>query len=196
VSVTVQLGSATIPVVPQKRATLRRRLASVGDGLAEALGETQDGFEGFIHALEDREYDVLSVLIPALPEHIPLYAWHGYVSQEAMDSRSFDEDDDRSVTFPETVNAFKVASEVNRLDLFLNLKALIDPKLLRELVSGLLEDVGGQIATQRTSSSTGSLSANGTSPSTSGSPSSPTSASSGDGPSPVSSVPSPAAAAT
>jgi len=191
---TVQLGSATVPVVPQKRATLRHRLASVGDGLAETLGQGADNVEGFILALEDREYDVLSILIPALPEHIPLWAWHGYVSQEAMDSRSFDPEDDRSVPFPDTVEAFKVATEVNRLDLFLNLKALIDPKLLRELVSGLLEDMAAKTA--QTNSLTGSLSANGTSESTSGSPSSPTSAPSGDGPSPVSSVPSPAVAAT
>ena len=98
---TVNIGDHTLPVVPQRHARLKHNLSSED---FEKLMSRDYGSES---------YRVLGILIPALPETIPLYEWEGFASEEAMQNDDYDEAADKSPTTFEIINAFEVAFNVS-----------------------------------------------------------------------------------
>lgn len=101
---TVTIGDHTLPVAPQRHARLRRMLSA-------------EDFEKVLSGdYSSESYRVLSILIPKLPEEIPLYEWEGYASKEAMDNDQYDESTDRSPTTAEIVDAFETAIMVSGAD--------------------------------------------------------------------------------
>lgn len=98
---TVKIGDHTIPVVPQRHAYLKRKLNA-------------EDFERLMSADYGAEsYRVLSVLIPELPNQIPIWEWEGFASQEAMENDDYSEELDRSPTTAEIIDAFEVAFVVS-----------------------------------------------------------------------------------
>lgn len=101
---TVKIGDHQIPVTAQRHARLRRQLSA-------------EDFEKVLSGdYASESYRVLSVLIPALPQAIPLYEWEGYASQEAMDKDEYDEASDKSPTTAEIIDAFETAINVSGAD--------------------------------------------------------------------------------
>lgn len=98
---TVTIGDHELLVVPQRHARLRRKLSA----------EDLEGIMSSNYASES--YRVLSILIPQLPQKIPLWEWEGYASQEAMDADEYDEESDRSPTTADIINAFETAFMVS-----------------------------------------------------------------------------------
>ena len=122
----VQLGDHTYPVYPQRVGYLRNRLAKFADRL-------QGGVEaGVIEWLASQGYEVVRIFIPKL---MPRHEFEGFESQEAMEAGDYDEDKDRSPDFPQIVNAVRVASSVNNLDLFSHLGKLVDAETRSALVA-------------------------------------------------------------
>jgi hypothetical protein len=98
---TIRIGNHVLPVVPQKHARLRNRLSA-------------EDFQKIMSSNYAAEsYRILSVLIPRLPDTIPLWEWEGYGSQEQMDNQEYIEDLDNSPTTAEIVNAFETALMVS-----------------------------------------------------------------------------------
>jgi hypothetical protein len=138
----VQLGDVVVPVYPQRIAYLENRLGRTVREFVEAGGiDTSD----FAKWLGSRTYSVLAALIPSLPSRMPEHVFRGYPTPEAYAAADYDPEADRSPTFPEIVDAFDMAVKVNRFDLLGNLKSLVDPTVLRRMMSA-------ELATRYTSS--------------------------------------------
>ena len=90
--------------------------------------------------LQGRSYELLCALIPVLEKRVPEYEFRGYGSREAMDTGDYDPEQDRSPTMPEIRGALTEASRVNGFDVFVHLKALVDPKLARRWVTAQLAE--------------------------------------------------------
>ena len=94
---TATIGEHRLPVVPQRHARLKHKLSP-------------EDFTRLMSQDYGREsYRVLSILIPALPEQIPLYEWEGFASEEAMEADDYDEALDKSPTTAEIIDAFETA---------------------------------------------------------------------------------------
>lgn len=136
--VEITLGEHTIPVYAQRHAYLINRLGRVLADLQETAGniETAD----VLAYVQAHAYELLCALMPNLDKRLPEYEFRGYGSREAMDAGEYDEQADRSPTLPEIREALTRASEVNGFDVFVHLKGLVDPKLLRGWVSAQLAE--------------------------------------------------------
>lgn len=137
---TISIAGQDIEVLPQPPVYLTRRLKRLQDTLSE-LG-SQDNM-GLTDLLFGRlGYDVLAALIPDLAAKIPLHAWMGYATDEAMDAGDLDETrPPHPPTFPEILAAFQAVKEVNEFDLFERLLGLVDPQMRRELMGDLTTDL-------------------------------------------------------
>jgi len=94
---TAKIGEHTLPVVPQRHAYLKHKLSP--EDFTRLMSQDY-GVES---------YRVLSILIPELPNQIPVWEWEGYASQEAMDAGEYDEALDKSPTTAEIIDAFETA---------------------------------------------------------------------------------------
>lgn len=97
----ITIGDKKIPVVAQRHARLRHYL---GNQDYKVLMSGNYGAES---------YQLLSVLVPALPGVIALWEWDGYGSQEAAEQGTYVEEQDRSPTTDEIVVAFETVLKVN-----------------------------------------------------------------------------------
>lgn len=94
----IEICGKKLPVVAQKHAKLRNRLSR--SDLESIM--TKD--------YAAQSYRVLGILIPAIPDQIPLWEWEGYLSQEDMEGGIVvDDDGGNSPTTAEMVNAFEAA---------------------------------------------------------------------------------------
>lgn len=142
-------GEVEVPVIGQPHAylvhvleTYLQRAGSLevlgalldGAGPAEALGLLRTAGDGLI-------YDLLEQLLPELPVGMAKHQFAGYRTIDAFERGEYDPAQDRSPSFGQIEEAFKVAARVNRLDvlktLFGAVKGLIDPKDLAELKAGV-----------------------------------------------------------
>lgn len=97
----ITIGNKKIPVVAQRHARLRHYLGN------QDFGKLMSGDYGA------ESYQLLSVLVPALPEAISLWEWDGYGSQEQAEQGNYIEDADCSPTTDEIVVAFETVLKVN-----------------------------------------------------------------------------------
>lgn len=133
-SQTIQLGDVELRVVAQPHAYLLPKLSEVGAHLFGDSGPTDGGT--LIAALGDGVYDALAAFIPDLPKKLPAYEFHGYPSKEAWQNQEYDEEAAlKSPTIPQIGVALEVCIEENGGDFLRKLFAVVDPKLLRALIS-------------------------------------------------------------
>jgi hypothetical protein len=162
----ITLGEHTLPVYAQRHAYLINRLGRFMRELQENAGDLDaDDLLGFLQA---RSYELLCALVPSLERRVPEYEYRGYSSREAMEAGEYDPEADQSPTLPEIREALTQASVVNGFDIFLHLKALVDPTLARSWLSA-------QLAEAILQNSPNSPSANGDSASMSSTTTAPTS---------------------
>jgi hypothetical protein len=147
---TITIAGVTVEVLPQPLMYLTRRLKKLQGSISddELDLEMTDLLFGRIG------HQALSALIPDIgplrmpdgtlrPAKIPLHAWMGFASEEAMQADELDESKPpHPPTFPEIRAAFDAAKEVNDFDLFERLFGMMDPQDRQELMgmamSGLL----------------------------------------------------------
>ncbi len=129
-TVKVTLGEHEVDVFPQRHAYLTNKLGKYLQALAEGDLEINQVAE-VIAFFGDQTYDLLCVVIPTYGKRCPRYEFMGFASQEAMTSGQYDEEQDRSPSFPEVVEAFKAAAEVNRFDTLQAITRVIDPKPIK-----------------------------------------------------------------
>lgn len=173
--VEITLGGVTVPVYAQRHAYLTNRLGPTVQAIVKR-GEnlTESDVLAF---LGEGVYDALVALIPTVGKRIPRWQFRGFASAEAEAADEYDPEADESPTVPEIREAFATAIRVNGLDVLKAAGSVVDPKLLRALIS---ERLAESIA------SPSSPPPNGGSELTSSTPSSPTSTASEDSPSPAS----------
>lgn len=87
-------------------------------------------------------YDALCLLMPQLAKRMPVWEFAGYGSAEAMEAGEFDEDKDRSPTWPQITRAFRTAKAVNEFDMFATIKNIAkelysktDPTMVGKLLN-------------------------------------------------------------
>ena len=100
----ITIGEHQLPVVPQRHAYLRNKLSAAD--FENIMSEN--------YAAES--YRLLSILIPELPNVIPIHEWEGFGSREQMEAGEYSEELDKSPTTAEIVNAFKTAFLVSGAD--------------------------------------------------------------------------------
>lgn len=173
----VTLGDVTVPVYPQRHAYLANRIGpAITQAISRGEGLTADMFAG---QAAEAAYDALSALIPNLAARMPRYQFCGYGSKAAYDEDHYVEEDDKSPSLPEIIDAFKVGIRVNGLDEVAKLGKVLDTRLLKAMLNKAVAD---------TITSTSSPSASGASESMSSGVPTPTSTESEDSPSLASSV--------
>jgi hypothetical protein len=136
--VEVTLGEHTIPVYAQRHAYLINRLGKFLSEIQDNIGDTDS--DDLLSFIQGRSYELLCAMMPNLGKRMPEYEYLGYASREAMEANDYEEEADRSPTLPEIRNALTVASTVNGFDVFVHLKALVDPKLVRGWISAQLAE--------------------------------------------------------
>lgn len=174
----ITLGDHELDVFPQRHAYLTNKLGKYVQKLAASDLDLGDA-TGVAVFLGSEAYDLLTVLIPQYGKRCPRYEFLGFDSQEACDAGEYDEDKDKSPTFPEIVNAFTVSARVQRFDTLKVLGKVFDPNLLRGWINA-------QMATALDKSLSLQSARDGAETLTSSSAKSPTSTPSADSPSPVS----------
>lgn len=149
---TVTLGEhENIPCVPQRHAYLENRLGRFFEGLTkidtDALAGDGIGTQ-IATLLGDQAYDALCVFLPALSKRMPRWEFAGYGSADAMAAGDYDEEQDKSPTFPQIVAAFEKAVEVNRFNVFTGVGGMLkglwekaDPTLVGQWLNVVLAEV-------------------------------------------------------
>lgn len=127
----VTLGRHSLPVYPQSLPYLEKRLGKTITAYMEQAQTEELSAEGFFRFIGDGIYEVLSVLIPALPRHMPEFEWHGYESQAAMDAGGEIAPDNPGPTWAQIVDAGKAVWSVNRFDVLGQFSKLVDPTKLK-----------------------------------------------------------------
>jgi hypothetical protein len=128
-----------IPAYAQRHAYLTNRLGKFIDVMA-SQADGLDSISSAVSVMGDSAYDVLCALIPNLSKRVPKWEFAGYGSAEAYEQGEYDENEDKSPTFPEIVEAFEIAVRVNRFDVFKALGSLVDPKMLKAELSLWISD--------------------------------------------------------
>lgn len=130
----VTLGDHEIEVYPQRHAYITNKVTKVLTKVMEQGGDIAEA--GDLAAfLGDSAYAMLTAMLPAYGKRCPEYEFKGFVSKEAMDAGDYDEDNDKSPTFPEQIAAFEVIARVNRFDILKVVKNVIDPKAVKAVIS-------------------------------------------------------------
>lgn len=140
----VTLGRWDVDVYAQRHAYLMNKMVKFFNELVKSNVDVNNA-DAVIGMLGGRAYDLLTLAIPQYGKRCPRYEFLGYASQQALDAGEYDEEHDFSPTFPQMVNAFEVASKVNRFDVVKVMTNVIDPKLLKtwfnsQLAAFLLTD--------------------------------------------------------
>lgn len=158
----IKLGAHDYEVRPQTIGYLMNRL---GPKLQEALEAEVDGVDG-VQLLGAKAYETLKVFIPEL---MPLHAFLGFPSEEAMTAGAYEEGEaDSSPTAPQVKNAFKAAKLVNGGEVLDALKALLGEKLTQRAVAFMVSKLAESEEIKKLTSTSLTSAPSPTSPSTSG----------------------------
>lgn len=159
---TITLCGREIPAHPQKVGYLKHRVLQTWAQAQKSLGDLQ------ITSADKATYSLLCLLSPKIPEYVEEYRFLGFASVEAMEAGDYRPEDDNSSTIPEIASAFRVACEVSGLDLIAQLKGLVNPQKVRDIIGDVLDEAMDEMRAQRLINSLSSPSdADGFPPSTS-----------------------------
>lgn len=155
-TVEIKLGDHdNIPVPEQRIGYLENKARKFITGLSGINLDAGDVDTASFLAKLSREqaYELLCLIVPKVAKRMPLYEFAGYASNDAMVAGDYDEDADRSPTFPEIVNAFETAVKVNRWDIFKSvvdtvkgLFARADPKVLGQMIDLALAEGASKVS--------------------------------------------------
>jgi hypothetical protein len=167
----VKLGQHVLPLTPVSIPRARRGIARAFDAAGgsfttlDGSAPTGDVLASLGAAGEHVLYDLLCTVIPGLKARMPLYEFRGFASKDAMEADAYDEDADQAPTSAQVQEALSQAWEVSQLGRWISpLASIVDPTVLRAVVTGVLEDLA------KAASSITSQSSSGASVPTSGSP--------------------------
>jgi hypothetical protein len=150
-------GGVTVPVYPQRHAYLTNRLGKFLNELVES-GQSL-AIDNLLDVAGAQAYALLTALIPNLSRRLPEWEFMGYPTRDAMEAGEYDPAaDEGSPSVPEIRTAIKVASDVNGLDILMHIKGLfglVDPTLLRSIVSEQLLDLIDSTTSPSSQSATG-----------------------------------------
>jgi hypothetical protein len=135
----VTLGAHEVDVYAQRHAYLTNKLAGFFQELTAADVDATNAAD-VVTLLGDRTYDLLGVVLPQYTKRCPKYEFAGYGSQEAYEHGDYVEELDKSPSFPEMVNAFEVAAQVNRFDVLKVLGKVFDANMLKTWVNSQIAD--------------------------------------------------------
>ena len=163
----ITLGEHTLPVPEQRIGYLENKVRKFFDGLSGVdldMGDLDTG--AFVAKLtREQVYSALCMVVPKLSKRMPLWEFAGFASQGAMDAGDYDEELDRSPTFPEIVRAFELAIKVNRWDIFkgaiTTLKEMFgkaDPKVLGQMIDLALAEGASKLSQSSAPTNGGSAS--------------------------------------
>lgn len=166
----VTLGEHSLPVPDQRIGYLENKARRFFNGLTKLDVDPGDLSSGAFIAKLTREqaYEAMCLMVPKLAKRMPLYEFAGYQSQEAMDAGDYDDEADKSPTFPECVHAYEVFVRVNRFDVFKGAVAMVkdlfgkaDPKVIGQVMNLALAEGASKLSpssphTNGTSASTSS----------------------------------------
>lgn len=134
------------------------------------LGDMAVGFDN----AHIRGYEVLCLLAPNVPKYVPLHAFLGYPSEDAMEADD-QQDFDKGFTLPDFYACFDAAIEVSGLKKLMGVTKFVDPQWARAVVTELLQDGVDMVRAQALSNSESSPSTkDGSDQSTSGTTTAPT----------------------
>lgn len=89
--------------------------------------------------LAEAGYEAVCGVIPDVRKKIPLHAWMGYASAEAMAADEMDEEaPPHPPTFPELKAAFRAVATVNEYDIFDRMWGMLDPTLREGILNDLI----------------------------------------------------------
>lgn len=193
----ITLCGKIITVYPLKIGRIKRKVILPLLQLAQGAGG--DGFSSFEWVRADEEtYKLLVLLAPKVGQYVPLHEFLGYATADAMvadDWHDGDPDEDLGVSIPELEQAFKTAITVSRLDIFGEVKRIVDPEWARAQFTLFLDEKVDEVRAQlkaqgppSTSSESSPSTRDGSDPSTSGTTTPKTSTASSESPSLASSV--------
>lgn len=134
----VTLGEHTIPCVAQRHAYLENRLGRFFESLTklDTDGLTGDDIGNSLAKMfGEQTYEALCVFLPALSKRMPRWEFAGYASADAMLAGDYDDEADKSPTFPQIVAAFEMAVKVNRFDVFKGLLGKLDPTMVGQMLN-------------------------------------------------------------
>ncbi len=130
-----------MPVYPQPHARIEKHIGQLFRGALSqedgTIDVSQVDTENVFASLGDKRYDVLAVLIPMLPKRMPKWQFMGYDSAEQYEAGGEPSEEALSATptYPELIDAFKVAWKVNRLSEITGpLGKLLDPAALKPVL--------------------------------------------------------------
>jgi hypothetical protein len=129
----VTLAGTEVEVLPQPPIYVSRRLKEVQDSLSEFVGDEDIPVTDLLFGRLGHQ--VFRALIGPEKFTIPLHAWMGYPTEQAMADGDLDETQPpHPPTFPEIKAAFTAVKEVNDYDLFERLFGMLDPHDRQELL--------------------------------------------------------------
>lgn len=131
----ITLGTTEFEAIDQPHAYLIHELSGFVDGLIGS-GVDLDDTQGIVRFVGDGMYGVLAVFYPDLAKRLPAHEFAGFPSASAHAAGEYDREYARKTpTFPQIVAAFEAAVEVNGGDYFRKALGLVDPKLLKAVMT-------------------------------------------------------------
>ncbi len=160
--VMVKLGEHELAVPEQRIGRLENRGRSLFLSLATVDVQelmAGDNVGAAVLALgRERAYDLLCIVVPQVSKRMPRWEFAGYASAEAMAAGEYDDDADKSPTWPEIINAFETAKRVNHFDFIDGIKKLakglyekVDPTLVGQWVNLLAAEMATALPTSLSS---------------------------------------------
>lgn len=147
-AITVMLGDHEIEVPEQRIGRLTNRTADLFSDAFGALADFDSQADGanvgadLAKVGREKCYAALCLLMPKLEQRMPVWEFAGYGSAEAMEAGEYDEDKDRSPTWPQITRAFRTAKSVNEFDMFATIKNIAkelydkaDPTMVGKLLN-------------------------------------------------------------
>lgn len=159
----VTLGQHVLPLTPVSIPRARRGVTRAVDAFGGSFSDLGNGdvLAKLAGAGERVLYDLLCALIPGLKARMPFYEFAGFPTEAAYDADDFDEDVAETVapSSAQVQEALAGAWEVSRIGRLISpVSTVVDPQILRAVVTGLLED-GAKAASTIMSQSSSSESA-------------------------------------
>lgn len=142
-SATIVLGAREYEVVPQSLPYIRHHLGPVLESLANEVIDAGT----LIDVISDKAHEVLRVFIPDL---MGADEWNGVGPDGEYDEQLAQ----RAPTAPQVRTAVQQVADLNGFDLVKGLGKIVDPTVLRDMVSQVLRDSTSRLSLTSSSPST------------------------------------------
>ncbi len=132
----IRLGEHIYIVEPQPIGYLKHMLGRAFESLTSGHGGTLDA-GGLGNMVTGKAYELLEIFVPDV---MPRHEFEGFASAEAMEEGNYSRGADTvKVTGPQVRTALAVCFRVNGIDIWKQLGQVIDPFVIREVVTEAIE---------------------------------------------------------